>query len=72
MNLQPRLYAPQGIQKPPFEIDGRNCRKRQQTDASNQNGARSNTASLRLNVRPYPILKLLFCILVKGFTGRLK
>jgi hypothetical protein len=37
---------------------------------SNHNGARSNTASLRFNVRLYPILKLLFCILVKGFSER--
>lgn len=33
MNLQLRLYAPQRIKSHRSKIDGRNCRKRQQTDA---------------------------------------
>ena len=33
---------------------------------SNQNGARSNPASMRLNVRLYILLKLLFGVVVKG------
>lgn len=72
MNYQPRLYAYQRKQKPPFKKTGEIAASDNKQMSSNPKGARSNTASMRLNVRLYPILKLLFCILVKGFTGRWK
>jgi hypothetical protein len=37
---------------------------------SNQTGARSNTASMRVNVRLYTLLKLPFGVLVKGISER--
>ncbi len=72
MNLQLRLYAYQRKQKPPFKKTGEIAASDNKQMSSNPNGARSNTASMRLNVRLYIFLKLLFCILVKGFTERWK
>jgi hypothetical protein len=67
--LTPRLYASQRIQKPPFKKTGEIAASDNKQMPSNQSGARSNTASLRLNVRLCTFLKLLFGALVKGIFG---
>jgi len=66
MNLQPRLYASQRIQKPPFKKTGEIAASDNKRMASNQNDARSNTVSESLNVRLCPFLKLPIGVLVKG------
>ena len=69
MKLQPRLYASQRIQKPPFKKTGEIAASDNKQMPSNRNGACSNTVSTLFNVRLYPILKLLFGVLVKGVSG---
>jgi hypothetical protein len=70
MNLQPRLYASQRIQKPPFKKTGEIAASDTKQMPSNRKGACNNTVSTLFNVLLYTSLKTFLRLLVKGFSGR--